>query len=380
MQVASLIPRACTTEPTVYYSTAWQNLVRGGVEWGTPLRRQMTHGITRQRRIELVPALARHHLASLHRISHPRRAHPQTSGQIRERHPQLPHRPKAKETLCLNPSLAPTPSEYLLSIDFEDLGNPLCNSLEIMATPSQLRLPGNLFLRLQKNRFDKLRVPQDPLIALEMIPSLRPQSLYRRPAAKTPNQPAPTEILTTALLYPRLHVSTILPPAAPDGSAKGAKNVVHILPGSLLLAHDRAMPTVWVAVQSRKVRDDSRPQRIQVKVTNQLLEVCVLLANDGFVAVLEKMAVASVPAVEADHIAGQQPSHHRSDGNLVGAHKKVGVVWQECPGIAGGFRLQKKISQTLEKILSVLGISEDLSALDPPDHDMVKNTGSIKAS
>jgi hypothetical protein len=139
------------------------------------------------------------------------------------------------------------------------------------------------------------------------------------------------------------------------------------------------MAAVWVGVQGRKVRHDSRPQRIQVKVANQLLEVCVLLANDGFVAVLEKMAVASVPAVEADHVAGQQPSHHRSDGNLAGARKKVGVIWQECPGIAGGFRLQKKISQTLEKILSVLGISEDLSALDPPDHDMVKNTGSIKA-
>lgn len=156
--------------------------------------------------------------------------------------------------------------------------------------------------------------------------------------------------------------------------------MVHILPGSLLLAHDRAMSTVWVAVQGRKVRDDSRPQRIQVKVANQLLEVSLLLANDGFVAVLEKMAVASVPVVEADYIAGQQPSHHRSDGNLAGAHKKVGVVWQKRPGVAAGFRLRKKISQALEKILSVLGISEDLSALDPPDHDMVKNTGSIKAS
>jgi hypothetical protein len=104
------------------------------------------------------------------------------------------------------------------------------------------------------------------------------------------------------------------------------------------------------------------------------------LANDGFVAVLEKMAVASVPALEADHIAGQQPSHHRSDGNHAGAHKKVGVVWEKRPGIAAGFRLQKKIPQTLQKILSVLGIAEHLSALDPPDHDVVENTGSIKAS
>ena len=44
-----------------------------------------------------------------------------------------------------------------------------------------------------------------PLMALEMIPPLQPQSLYRRPAAKTSKQPAPSETLTTALLYPRLH-------------------------------------------------------------------------------------------------------------------------------------------------------------------------------
>jgi len=33
-----------------------------------------------------------------------------------------------------------------------------------------------------------------------------------------------------------------------------------------------------------------------------------------------------------------------------------------------------------EKNLPVLRISEDLSTLDPPDHDMVENSGSIKAS
>jgi hypothetical protein len=51
---------------------------------------------------------------------------------------------------------------------------------------------------------------------------------------------------------------------------------------------------------------------------------------------------------------------------------------EERPGIAAGFRLQKKISQALEKILPVLGISEDLSTLDPLDHD--DDTETIKGS
>jgi hypothetical protein len=55
------------------------------------------------------------------------------------------------------------------------------------------------------------------------------------------------------------------------------------------------------------------------------------------------------------------------------------MVRQKRPGIAGGFRLWEEASQGFKKILPALGISEDLSALDPPVDDMVQNTGSVKA-
>jgi hypothetical protein len=95
---------------------------------------------------------------------------------------------------------------------------------------------------------------------------------------------------------------------------------------------------------------------------------------------LQQVAVTSVATVEAYHIAGEQPSHHRSDGDFAGAEEKVGVVWEKGPRIAGGFRFRKKAAQALEEILPVLGISEDLATLDSPDHDVMEHTRSVKAS
>jgi hypothetical protein len=60
--------------------------------------------------------------------------------------------------------------------------------------------------------------------------------------------------------------------------------------------------------------------------------------------------------------------------------EKVAVVWQERPGIAGGFRLREMISKALEEILPVPGASEGLSTLDSPDRDVVENTRSVQAS
>jgi hypothetical protein len=54
---------------------------------------------------------------------------------------------------------------------------------------------------------------------------------------------------------------------------------------------------------------------------------------------LQQVAVASVAPVEAHRVAGEQSSHHRSEGNFTGTKKKGRMVRQKRPGIAGGFRL-----------------------------------------
>jgi len=56
-----------------------------------------------------------------------------------------------------------------------------------------------------------------------------------------------------------------------------------------------------------------RPQRVQVKVTNQFQQVRLFLAQNGLVAVLKELPVAAVAPVEAHGITGQQPSHEKGD-------------------------------------------------------------------
>jgi len=72
------------------------------------------------------------------------------------------------------------------------------------------------------------------------------------------------------------------------------------------------VPTVRIPIKLAQVRDDSCSERIQVNVADKFEEIWILLAQDGFVAVLKKMPRAVMPTVEVDRIACQQPSHdHR---------------------------------------------------------------------
>jgi hypothetical protein len=53
---------------------------------------------------------------------------------------------------------------------------------------------------------------------------------------------------------------------------------------------------------------------IQVKVVDQFLEVCLLSADDKFVAVLEQMAVASVAAGDDLSFSGPSEQSERTLG------------------------------------------------------------------
>lgn len=61
-------------------------------------------------------------------------------------------------------------------------------------------------------------------------------------------------------------------------------------------------------------------------VTNQLQKICVLLADNGLVPVLEQMARPFVPEVEVDGITGEKPTHERRKINLARPEKEVKVV------------------------------------------------------
>lgn len=65
-----------------------------------------------------------------------------------------------------------------------------------------------------------------------------------------------------------------------------------------------------ITVQPGKIRLETGSQGIQMNVAYQFPQGGVLLAQNRFIAVLKQLAVPFVAPVEADNIAGQQPSYH----------------------------------------------------------------------
>jgi hypothetical protein len=56
------------------------------------------------------------------------------------------------------------------------------------------------------------------------------------------------------------------------------------------------------------------------------------------------------------------------------------MIWEKRPGIASRLCSQQKPTQPFKEILPIAVIPEDLSAFNPPDDDMVKNSRSVQAS
>ena len=56
------------------------------------------------------------------------------------------------------------------------------------------------------------------------------------------------------------------------------------------------------------------------------------------------------------------------------------MIRQKCPGITSSFSLGKKRCEAIDEIVSVCVVAEDVPSLYSPDHYMMENAGSIKAS
>jgi len=71
-----------------------------------------------------------------------------------------------------------------------------------------------------------------------------------------------------------------------------------------------------------------------MNVTYQFQQVDILLAQNGFVAVLEEVAVSLVSAVIPKGITSQKPPHDCGDRKGAGSEQEVKMVWNQCPSIA----------------------------------------------
>jgi len=109
-------------------------------------------------------------------------------------------------------------------------------------------------------------------------------------------------------------------------------------------------------------------------IADQLQQIGLFLAENGFVAVLEKMPASFMTAVEAHHISGQQATHDRTHRNIAGPDQKVEMIGYQGKGIAGGSGIQQNGTQSFQKIIPVLVIPEDTAPLDPAANDMMQGS------
>lgn len=134
-----------------------------------------------------------------------------------------------------------------------------------------------------------------------------------------------------------------------------------------------------IRLQRRHIVNDPGPQRIEVDIGHQLPEIRILFAENRLVAVLKKVTVAAVPAVEAYRVASQKPAHDRGDRTASGVQKQMGMIRHQRPCVTIRLGLRQVPRKPLEEILPAHVIDEDRSPVDSSNDDMMQSTGGIDA-
>jgi hypothetical protein len=116
-----------------------------------------------------------------------------------------------------------------------------------------------------------------------------------------------------------------------------------------------------------------------VDVADKLKEIWVLLAQDGFVAVLKKMPGAAMPTIKMNCVARQQPPHDRRNGNMSGPEKEVTMVGYECPSKTACRSLRQNRGDPLDEIVPVGIVYKYLAPLNSAAYDVVQCTWCVDA-
>jgi hypothetical protein len=132
------------------------------------------------------------------------------------------------------------------------------------------------------------------------------------------------------------------------------------------------MPRVRVGAKLFKITHESSPEGIQMDITHKLLQISLFFAKDRLVAVLEKMAMTTITAVEGYGIPGQEFPHHACDRDSSRSQKKMSMVAEQSPRVARGGAPDQDLTQPIKEGIAIFIGSEDRCPVDPSDHHMVE--------
>jgi hypothetical protein len=138
------------------------------------------------------------------------------------------------------------------------------------------------------------------------------------------------------------------------------------------------MATPGIPVEVREIGNEPGPQGVKVEIAHQFPEVGVLFHHDGFVPVLEEVADTLVAPIVGEGIAGEEAAHELREALRATPEEQMGMVGQEGPGIEGGPRGRRHVSQARYERLTILPVRHDLPSLHAAEDDVVQGPGGIE--
>ena len=142
-------------------------------------------------------------------------------------------------------------------------------------------------------------------------------------------------------------------------------------------AKDRTVACPRVFVQLFEIFHNTGSKRIEVDIADQLQEIWIFFADNGFVPVLKEVAAALMAFIEGDRIARHDAAHEHAERDRAGAQEEVKMVWNERPCIALSLGLFENDCKSFKEGFAVFIISEDISLLDTPSHDVLEEARGI---
>jgi hypothetical protein len=114
-----------------------------------------------------------------------------------------------------------------------------------------------------------------------------------------------------------------------------------------------------------------------VDIPDQGQKIVVLVAEDGFVAVLKEMAGAAIAAVKIQGIPCEEFSHDRGEACFAALEKDVDVIVHKDPSVDCAFTFRNCLAEFFEEPGLVFVVSKDVRLVDPPHHDVVQGAGDV---
>jgi len=116
-----------------------------------------------------------------------------------------------------------------------------------------------------------------------------------------------------------------------------------------------------------------------VNIADELKKIRISLAHDGFVAILEEVAVAVVSQVKCDGVSCQQPAHEGGKLGCPWTKEQMEVIGHECPGQALGSCCYEKVRHAFDKTGFVTIVDKDVAPFDAANYDVLKQTWYVYA-